>query len=138
MSQNKTTANKLSVKAFVDAIEDSQKRKDCRALMKTMSRLTGNRAKMWGASIVGYGSYHYRYASGREGDFFLMGFSPRKQALTIYVVAGFSHFPKLMKQLGKYKTGKSCLYVKRLDDVDPDVLEELLAQSRDYLRRTYG
>lgn len=138
MGQNKTIANKLNVKAFVDGIEDLQKRKDCRALMKTMSGLTGKRAKMWGTNIVGYGSYHYRYASGREGDFFLMGFSPRKQALTIYVVAGFSHFPRLMQRLGKYKTGKSCLYLKRLDDVDPDVLEELLGQSRDYLRRTYG
>jgi len=137
VSQNKTIPNKLSAKAFVDAIEDLQRRKDCRALMRVMFRLTGNRAKMWGANIVGYGSYHYRYASGREGDFFLMGFSPRKQALTIYVVAGFSRFPRLMQRLGKYRTGKSCLYVKRLDDVDPDVLEELLGQSQDYLRRTY-
>jgi len=138
VGQNKTIANKLSVKAFIDGVEDTHKRKDCRTLMKVMSRLTGKRAKMWGTTIVGYGSYHYRYASGREGDFFLMGFSPRKQALTIYVVAGFSHFPQLMRQLGKYKTGKSCLYVKRLDDIDTDVLERLLEQSQDYLRRTYG
>ncbi len=138
MAQNKTVANKLSTKAFIDSVDDPQKRKDCRALMKLMARLTGNRAKMWGTNIVGYGSYHYRYASGREGDFFLMGFSPRKQALTIYVVAGFSKFSKLMAKLGKYKTGKSCLYVKRLEDIDVDVLEELLSASRDYLRRTYG
>lgn len=138
MAQNKTTATKLSTKVFVDGIEDLQKRKDCRALMKLMARLTGNRAKMWGTNIVGYGSYHYRYASGREGDFFLMGFSPRKQALTIYVVAGFSKFPKLMAKLGKYKTGKSCLYVKRLEEIDFNVLEKLLTASRDYLRSTYG
>lgn len=138
MADNKTVPSRLSVKAFVDSIEDLQKRKDCRALMKIMSRLTGNRAKMWGTNIVGYGSYHYRYASGREGDFFLMGFSPRKQALTVYVVAGFNKFPQLMKRLGKYKTGKSCLYLKRLSDVDVDVLEQLLEQSRAHLRRTYG
>ena len=137
-NDNKTQPNKLSVRAFIDGVEDPARRKDCRALAKLMGRLTGKRAKMWGTTIVGYGSYHYRYASGREGDFFLMGFSPRKQALTIYVVAGFGKFPKLMKRLGKYKTGKSCLYVKSLEDVDMETLEALLQASQDYLRRTYG
>ena len=92
---------------------------------------------MWGKSIVGFGKYHYQYESGREGDFFLSGFSPRKQALTIYVMAGFSKFPKLMKKLGKYKTGKSCLYVKKLDDIEESVLTELINQSLKYMRETY-
>ena len=138
MAGNKTVANQLSPRTFIDEVEDRQKRADCRELMKLMARLTGKRAKMWGTTIVGYGSYHYRYASGREGDFFLMGFSPRKQALAIYVVAGFSKFPDLMRKLGKYKTGKSCLYVKRLADIDLNVLEQLLVGSRDHLLNTYG
>jgi hypothetical protein len=92
---------------------------------------------MWGPSIVGYGKYHYRYESGREGDFFLTGFAPRKQALTIYVISGFKAHGALMKKLGKYKTGKSCLYVKRLDDIDRDVLTQLVQASVNYLREKY-
>ncbi len=105
--------------------------------MKLMSEITGNRAKMWGPSIVGYGKYHYKYESGREGDFFLTGFSPRKQALTIYIISGFSINPKLMEKLGKYKTGKSCLYVKKLDDLDRSVLAQLVKESVAYIRKKY-
>jgi hypothetical protein len=106
--------------------------------MKLMSQITGNRAKMWGTAIVGYGKYHYKYESGREGDFFLTGFSPRKQALSIYIVSGFSINPELMEKLGKYKTGKSCLYVKKLDDLDRSVLKQLVKESVAYMRKKYN
>jgi hypothetical protein len=91
---------------------------------------------MWGSSIVGFGSYHYKYASGREGDAPLTGFSPRKQALTIYVTSGFEHYPDLMAKLGKHTTGSSCLYVKRLSDIDLGVLRELVAKSVEHMKRT--
>ena len=92
---------------------------------------------MWGSSIVGYGTYHYKYESGREGDFMLTGYSPRKQALTVYILAGFDRFDPLMKKLGKYKTGKSCLYIKRLSDVDEKVLEQLIDASVKHMRDNY-
>ena len=110
---------------------------DCRELMKIMRAVTGRRATMWGSSIVGYGRYHYRYESGREGEFFLTGFAPRKQALTIYVISGFMAHADLMQKLGKYKTGKSCLYVKRLDDIDHEVLTQLIQASVNLLREKY-
>jgi len=92
---------------------------------------------MWGANIVGYGQYHYKYESGREGDFMVTGFSPRKQALTLYVIPGFKHFGSLMTKLGKYRTGKSCLYIKRLSDVDEKVLKRLIVASVKYMRNNY-
>lgn len=137
MAENKTKVTRKSVTAFINSIDDKQKRADVKKVAAIMRRVTGARPKMWGSSIVGYGEYHYKYASGREGDFMLAGFSPRKQALTIYVMAGFSSYPSLMKKLGKYKTGKSCLYVKRLSDVDEKVLERLLEQSVKYMRKNY-
>jgi hypothetical protein len=137
VAQNKTKPTQLKVSEFIAAIEDKRKRTDCRELMKLMSGITGNRAKMWGASIVGYGKYHYKYASGREGDFFLTGFSPRKQALSIYIISGFELNPELMEKLGKFKTGKSCLYVKTLDDIDRSVLAQLVEESVAYMRKTY-
>ena len=137
MAENKTQPTKLKVSEFIAGIEDKVKRSDCRELMKLMSGVTGNRAKMWGANIVGYGKYHYKYASGREGEFFLTGFSPRKQALSIYIISGFSISPKLMEKLGKHKTGKSCLYVKKLDDIDREVLAQLVEESVAYLREKY-
>ena len=103
-----------------------------------MMEVTGEKPKMWGPSIVGFGSYHYVYASGREGDWPLTGFSPRKQALTLYIMAGFGHYDELMSRLGKHKTGKSCLYVKRLSDIDESVLRELIAASVDHMKSTYG
>ena len=137
MAENKTKPTVQKVSEFIAGIEDKQKRADCRELMKLMSGITGNRAKMWGASIVGYGKYHYKYESGREGDFFLTGFSPRKQALSLYIVSGFSLNPELMEKLGKYKTGKSCLYVKKLDDVDREVLAQLVEESVAHIRKKY-
>ncbi len=137
MAENKTKPIRRSVTAFINGIDDSQKRADIKKVAAMMRKATGKNAAMWGAGIVGYGQYHYKYASGREGDFFLTGFSPRKQALTIYIIAGFSKFDSLMKKLGKYKTGKSCLYIRRLSDVDEKVLERLIVGSVKYMRRNY-
>ena len=137
MAELKTAPTAASVRGFIDAVDDEERRRDCRKLMQILRRVTNARPKMWGPSIVGYGAYHYKYASGREGDWFVAGFSPRKRDLTIYVMAGFPRFTTLMKKLGKHKTGKSCLYVKRLDDIDLEVLEELLAASVKHIRATY-
>ena len=137
MAENKTRATIASVTEFINTIEDRQKRADARKVAAIMRRVTGKRAKMWGPSIVGYGTYHYKYESGREGDFMITGFSPRKQALTVYIMAGFRRFDTLMGKLGKYKTGKSCLYIKRLSDVDEKVLEKLIDGSVKYMRNNY-
>ena len=137
MSDLKTRPTASSVDAFIDAVDDENKRADCRDVARMMAEITGAEGVMWGASIVGFGDYHYRYASGREGDFFEAGFSPRKRALTIYVMAGFSEYEDLLGRLGKYTTGKSCLYVKRLSDVDLDVLREMLTRSVAYIRAKY-
>ena len=137
MAENKTKPTKLSVTAFMKGIDDPGMRSDARKVSAMMRKATGARARMWGASIVGFGEYHYKYASGREGDFMITGFSPRKQALTLYVIPGFKPFESLMKKLGKYKTGKSCLYIKRLSDVDESVLEKLIAGSVKHMRKNY-
>ena len=137
MSDLKTRPTASSVDAFIDTLDDEHKRADCRNLARMMAEITGASGVMWGSSIVGFGSYHYRYASGREGDFFETGFSPRKRALSLYVMAGFSAYGDLLERLGKYSVGKSCLYVKRLADVDPDVLREMLTQSVSYIRAKY-
>ena len=137
MAENKTKPAKQSVTAFINSIEDKQKRADVRKVAAMMRKATGGRAAMWGSNIVGYGQYHYKYDSGREGDFMLTGFSPRKQALTVYIIAGFQHFESIMSKLGKYKTGKSCLYIKHLSDVDETVLERLIAASVRYMRKNY-
>ena len=137
MAENKTKPTKLSVTAFISSIDDKQKRADVKKVAALMRKATGARAKMWGANIVGFGQYHYKYDSGREGDFMLVGFSPRKQALTIYIIAGFTRFAPLMKKLGRYKTGKSCLYVRRLSDIDEAVLDRLIQDSVKYMRKNY-
>ena len=137
MAENKTKPTKAGVTAFLNSVEDRQKRADCRKVAAMMRRATGKRAKMWGSSIVGFGTYHYKYDSGREGDFILTGFSPRKQALTVYIMPGFSRYDALLKKLGKYKTGKSCLYIKRLADVDERVLEKLIGRSVKDMRDKY-
>ena len=137
MAELKTKKTEASVDDFIAAIEDDQRRKDCKAVMAIMKRVTKSSPKMWGTNIVGYGSYHYRYASGQEGDWPLTGFSPRKQNLTLYIMAGFDDYPELMAKLGKYKTGKSCLYLKRLSDVDTAVLEKLVAASVKDMKEHY-
>ncbi len=137
MAKNKTQPTKESVTAFINSIEDKQKRADVRKIAAMMRKATGAKATMWGAAIVGYGQYHYKYTSGREGDFMLTGYSPRKQALTVYIIPGFSKFNALMRKLGKYKTGKSCLYIKRLSDVDETILERLIIDSVKSMRKNY-
>lgn len=137
MAENKTKPTKASVAAFINSIEDKQKRRDVRKVAAMMRAATGSRARMWGANIVGFGEYHYKYASGREGNFMITGFSPRKQALTVYVIPGFKHFESLMGKLGKYKTGKSCLYIKKLPDVDEKILERLIVSSVKHMRKNY-
>ena len=137
MSKMKTIPTAASVNAFVDAVEDEQKRTDSRALAALMEEVTGEPAQMWGTAIVGFGTYHYRYASGREGDFMLVGFSPRKRALTLYIMAGFSEYDALLTQLGKHTIGKSCLYIKRLADVDQAVLRDIVERSVRYIRGKY-
>ncbi len=134
MVELKTKKNTASVSAFLNAIEDPQRRKDCKAVAKFMREATGSRGAMWGDAIVGFGSYHYKYASGREGDWMLCGFSPRKQNLTLYIMSGFSMYDKLLAKLGKHKTGKSCLYIKKLEDVDTEVLRELIRHSVEHLK----
>ena len=135
---NKTQITSASVEDFLNAVEDEQKRKDAFEVLRLMRELSGKEAKMWGPSIVGFGTYHYKYASGREGNFMRIGFSPRKTALTLYIMAGFSRYDTLMKQLGKYKTGKACLYIKRLEDVDQTVLLELMKASLQFMEEKYG
>ena len=137
MSDLKTQPTSADVGAFLASVEDEQKRADCRQICAWMQEATGAPPQMWGASIVGFGSYHYRYASGREGDWFLTGFAPRAQNISLYIMAGFSAYEELMNRLGKYKTGKSCLYIKRLSDVDSEVLKELINESLAYMRMTY-
>lgn len=137
MAELKTRENSASVAAFLNAIDDTQKRADAKKIAAMMRKATGSRAKMWGKSIVGFGSYHYKYASGREGDWMLIGFSPRKQDLTMYIMTGFKEFDVFMSRLGKHKTGKSCLYVKRLADIDLKVLESLMQGSIRYMRSNY-
>ena len=137
MADNKTRPTRASVTAFMTAIRDPEMRTDAKKVAAMMRRATGKRARMWGPSIVGYGSYHYRYASGREGDYMITGFSPRRQALTIYIMPGFDRFQGPMSKLGKFTTGKSCLYIKRLADVDETVLERLIDESVKYMRAHY-
>lgn len=136
MSENKTKPTNADVIEFINNVPDERKRQDSLTVLELMHEVTGEEPKLWGTSMVGFGSYHYKYASGREGDTFLTGFSPRKQALTIYITAGFAQYEALMAKLGKHTTGSSCLYVKRLADIDLDVLRELVAKSVDHMRRT--
>lgn len=129
MAELKTKKTKASVAAFLDKISDEQRRKDCQRVLKIMKEATGEEPRMWGSSIVGFGTYKYRYASGQEGEWPIIGFSPRKTDLTLYIMTGFDKFESLMSKLGKYKTGKSCLYIKRLDDLVEPVLKQLISRS---------
>jgi hypothetical protein len=129
MTELKTKVNNASVTQFLKTVEDEGTRKDCQALLKLMTEITKEKPKMWGDSIVGFGSYHYKGASGREGDWMLTGFSPRKQNLTIYIIAGFDKQGPLLKKLGKHTTSRGCLYIKRLSDVDAKLLKQLVTDS---------
>lgn len=138
MADAKTIPTGESVDDYIAAIDDEGVRADCGTLIEIMGRATGAEPRMWGPSIVGFGTYHYKYASGREGDWPLTGFAPRKRNLTLYIMAGFDRYGDLMRKLGKHKTGKSCLYVNRLSDIDLDVLDELVRASVDHVKEQYG
>ncbi|HSM16643.1 MAG TPA: DUF1801 domain-containing protein [Gemmatimonadales bacterium] len=136
MTELKTHPTNKSVKDFIDGIADDTRRRDCRTIMRIMKKVTKARPKMWGGNIVGYGKYHFKYASGREGEWFAAGLSPRVQSLTLYIMSGFRQYASLMKKLGKRTTGKLCLYIKRLDDIDLGVLAELIERSVRHVERS--
>lgn len=136
MAELKTKRNKGDVEAFLNSVPDEKKRRDSFTILELMKQVTGQEPEIWGDSIVGFGSYHYKYESGREGDWFVTGFSPRKQNLTLYIMSGFDEYDNLMSRLGKYKTGKSCLYIKKIDDVDQDVLQELVKKSVEHMEES--
>jgi len=129
MAEMKTKVNEASVEGFLSTVEDEQKRKDCFEVVKIMKQVTKKEPKMWGPAIIGFGSYHYKYESGREGDMPQIAFSPRKQNITLYVGLGNDTKNPLLKKLGKYTTGKGCLYIKKLTDVDRSVFQELINES---------
>jgi len=137
MSSNKTVATDSSVESFIESVADETKRRDSRDLVGLMREITGSEPRMWGSGMVGFGQYHYTYASGREGDFFITGFSPRKTALTVYIMPGFDRYEELKSGLGPHKTGKSCLYIKNLDAIDRDVLKEIISDSVAWMREKY-
>jgi hypothetical protein len=136
MAENKTKATAQEPREFVAALADEGRRRDCTTLLEMMRKATGAEPKMWGPSIVGFGDHHYKYESGREGDWFVAGFSPRKQNLTLYFMGGFDGYDALLKTLGKHKTGKSCLYVSKLSDVDLKILKELIDRSVAHTRKS--
>lgn len=137
-SDLKTRKSKRSVTAFVNSIKDPVRRKECRTVLSIMRKATASRPAMWGPTIVGFGTYHYKYASGREGDWFLAGFSPRKSNLTLYIMAGLRHYRPLLKKLGRHSIGSSCLYLRSLEDADLKVLERLIRQSVRDIRARHG
>ncbi len=137
MSELKTKPTGASVDDFIDSIESETKRDDCRELLSLIGKITGEKPKMWGTSIVGFGDYHYKYKTGREGDWFLSGFSPRKQSMTIYMMGGYTDTEELLPKLGKHKTSVGCLYVNKLADIDMKVLEKLIKKSVETLKKTY-
>ena len=126
MYELKTKVNDSNVIDFLNSITDEKRKEDCFKVLDLMTKESKKEAKMWGSSIVGFGSYHYKYKSGQEGDWFIVGFSPRKQALTLYIVPYIEEQEELVKKLGKVKTGKSCIYVKNIEDIDLKVLSELI------------
>ena len=138
MAELKTKLNDGSVEKFLNSVKEENKKSDCFEILKMMKQITKEEPKMWGSSIIGFGNYHYKYASGREGDWFITGFSPRKQSLTIYIMPGFKRYDELMSKLGKYKTGKACLYIKQLEDIDVNVFKELIKQSVKYMEDKYN
>ncbi len=133
MSQNKTQPTKESVEVFLNSIENETRRLDSLVILELMKKITGELPVLWGSSLIGFGKVHYKYKSGREGDWFHVGFSPRKQSLTIYIIPGFD-----MNKLGKYKTGKGCLYINKLTDIDMDVLTTLITKSATYAKTLWN
>lgn len=138
MADLKTKCTEASVDAFLKSAIHDTRRQDCETVLRIMKGATRAEPRMWGPNIVGFGSYHYKYASGREGEWFLAGFAPRKRDLTLYIMPGFERYEALLAKLGKHKTGKACLYIKRLADVDLRVLEELVTASVKHTRQTHS
>lgn len=137
MAENKTQFNDAGVQEFLETVPDARKRRDCYVILEMMREITGEEPQMYGASIVGFGRYHYKYESGRQGDSPLTGFSPRKQNLTLYIMAGFDNYDDLRARLGKHKVSVSCLYINKLDDVDQAVLREMVSRSVADMRALY-
>jgi len=137
MAENKTKPTDLEALDYLENIDNEQRKTDCLALNTLMKESTGEHPVMWGTSIVGYGSYHYKYESGREGDMPLIGFSNRKQNITIYIMTGFSRYEELLEKIGKFKIGKSCFYIKRLSDIDVEVLKEMIISSIEVIKNKY-
>lgn len=135
MAELKTKPNSSSVDEFIKSIDSSEKRDDCYILLEIMKEITKSDPRMWGDSIIGFGDYHYKYKSGREGDWFLTGFSPRKQSFSIYIMTYLDHYGDLLEKLGKFKSGKSCLYIKNTKDIDIDVLKKLIRLSVEFLAK---
>lgn len=136
MSDLQTKPKDQDVYTFLNSEADEKKREACNIVLELMEEVTGSEPKMWGNSIAGFGSYHYKYKSGREGDWFLTGFAPQKKNLTLYIMSGFTEHDSLLSDLGKYTTGKSCLYINKLEDIDIDVLRELVKESVKHVRET--
>ena len=137
-AKNKTVASGADAEAFINGLEHNKRKQDSQWLLQVMQDICSEPPVLWGPSIVGFGDYHYKYESGREGDFFRVGFSPRKQNLTVYVMPGFSEVEDLLEKLGKHKTGKSCLYINKLEDVDTDVLKKIVERSYQIMNERYG
>jgi hypothetical protein len=136
MAELKTQPNEQNVEDFLNTVESETKRQDSFTILELMKKETGEEPIMWGDSIVGFGTYKYKYASGREGEWLVTGFSPRKQNLTLYIMSGFDEYDNLLNKLGKHSTGKSCLYIKKMEDVDQDVLRELVSKSVEHMKET--
>lgn len=137
MAANKTQPTPVSPADFIETVEHPVRREDARTLLALMSRITGWEAKMWGPSMIGFGEYHYRYESGREGDFLRTGFSPRKTGMVVYILPGYEDYSDKLSRLGKHKLGKSCLYINKLADIDLSVLEELVRAGLDDMEKKY-
>lgn len=137
MAENKTKQTNASVDKFINSLKDETEREDCYKIIKIMKSITKEEPKMWGPSIIGFGTYHYKYASGREGDMCITGFSPRKQNITIYLMPSIEKQKTLLEKLGKFKTSKVCLYIKSLKDVDVKILKEMIANSVKEMKKMY-
>ncbi len=137
MTELKTKVNDAPVSEFINTVPEEQVRQDCWKIAELMQSATQSEAKMWGSSIIGFGQYHYVYASGREADWMLIGFSPRKQNISLYIMGGFEQYTEILAKLGKFKQAKGCLYIKRLSDINLPILEELIRASVEYMQLTY-
>ena len=137
MSDLKTKQNEKSVDEFIKKIEDLEKQKTSWQILEIIKEISGKEPKMWGDSIIGFGKYHYKYATGREGDWMRIAFSPRKQNFSIYIMDGFDNHSELMEKLGKFKTGKSCLYINKLQDIDINILKEIMKESLFNMEKLY-